>query len=118
MYKLLPILLFAFGLAITTDEIYNNSYALIIGIDKYENVQNLNYAVKDAVSIQHMLINSFDFLAENTILLTNEEATKQNILKSFFDFITKAKENDRVVPSENRIQPIYKINNLKNTAYL
>ncbi len=26
--------------------------------------------------------------------------------------------NNAVVPSENRIQPIYKINNLKNTAHL
>ena len=52
MYKLLPILLFAYGLAITTEDIYDNSYALIIGIDKYENVQPLNYAVKDAESIQ------------------------------------------------------------------
>ena len=29
-------------------DIYDNSWALIIGIDRYENVQNLNYAVKDA----------------------------------------------------------------------
>ena len=47
MYKLLPILLFAYGFAVTTDEIYDNSYALIIGIDKYQNVKPLNYAVKD-----------------------------------------------------------------------
>ena len=52
MYKLLPILLFVYCLAITTDEIYDNSYALIIGIDKYENAQPLNYAVKDTESIQ------------------------------------------------------------------
>ena len=52
MYKLFPILLFAYGLAISTDDIYDNSYALIIGINKYQNAQNLNYAVKDAESIQ------------------------------------------------------------------
>ena len=46
MYKLLPILLFAYCLAVTTEDIYDNSYALIIGIDKYENVSNLDYAVK------------------------------------------------------------------------
>ena len=46
MYKLLSILLFAYGLAVTTEDIYDNSYALIIGIDKYQNVQPLNYAVK------------------------------------------------------------------------
>ena len=40
MYKLLSILLFAYGLALTTDEIYDNSWVLIIGINKYENVKN------------------------------------------------------------------------------
>ena len=43
MYKFLPILLFACGLAFTTEDIYNNSYAFIIGIDKYENTQLLVY---------------------------------------------------------------------------
>ena len=60
MYKLLPILLFAYGLAVTTDDIYDNSYALIIGIDKYQNVPNLNYAVKDVEKIQSMIVEYFD----------------------------------------------------------
>ena len=81
MYKILPILLVAYGLAITTDDIYDNSYALIIGIDKYENVQPLNYAVKDAESIQDILVNTFNFSESNIKLLKNQEATKQNILK-------------------------------------
>ena len=68
MNKLLPILLFAHGLAVTSKDIYDNSYALIIGIDKYQNVQPLNYAVKDAESIQSILIDSFDFLSENITL--------------------------------------------------
>ena len=83
MHKLLPILLFAYGLAtVTTQDIYDDSWALIIGIDKYENVQNLSYAVKDAESIQDILVNSFDFSENNIALLTNEYATKQNILKA------------------------------------
>ena len=97
MYKLLSILLFAYGLAITTDEIYDNSYALIIGIDKYENVQSLNYAVKDAESIQDILVNTFDFPESNIKLLKNQEATKQNILKSFSDITKKADDKDRVL---------------------
>ena len=97
MYKILPILLFAYGLALTTEDIYDNSYALIIGIGKYENVQNLDYAVKDAVSIQHILVNSFDFPAENTILLTDEEATKTSILQEFSNITKKAGANDRVL---------------------
>ena len=97
MYKLLPILLFAYGLAVTTENIYDNSWALIIGIDKYQNVKKLNYAVKDAESIQNILVNSFYFPSNNISILTNDEATKQNILKSFSDITKKAKENDRVL---------------------
>ena len=97
MYKLLSILLFAYGLALTTEDIYDNSYALIIGIDKYENVQNLNYAVKDAESIQDILVNTFNFPESNIKLLKNEEATKQNILKSFSDITKKADDKDRVL---------------------
>ena len=97
MYKLLPILLFAYGLAITTEDIYDNSYALIIGIDKYKNVQNLNYAVKDAESIQDILVNTFDFPEGNVTLLKNEDATKQNIIQAFSDITTKAEESDRVL---------------------
>ena len=93
----MPILLFAYGLALTTDDIYDNSYALIIGIDKYENVQNLNYAVKDAESIQDILVNTFNFPEGNITLLKNEEANKQAILKAFSDITTKAEDNDRVL---------------------
>ena len=97
MYRLLPILLFAYGLAITTEDIYDNSYALIIGIDKYQNVQNLNYAVKDAESIQDILVNTFDFPDGNVTLLKNEDATKQSIIEAFSDITTKAEDNDRVL---------------------
>ena len=97
MYKLLPILLFAYGLALTTEDIYDNSYALIIGIDKYQNVKPLNYAVKDAESIQDILVNTFDFPEDNVTLLKNEEATKQNILKSFSEITKKAEDSDRVL---------------------
>ena len=97
MYKLLPILLFTYGLAVTTNDIYDNSYALIIGIDKYENVQNLNYAVKDAESIQDILVNTFNFPEGNITLLKNEEANKQAILKAFSDLAKTAENNDRVL---------------------
>ena len=56
MYKLLSILLFAYGLALTTDEIYDNSWALIIGINKYENVQKLDFAADDAIEMKKILI--------------------------------------------------------------
>jgi len=97
MYKLLPILLFAYGLAVTTEDIYDNSYALIIGIDKYENVRSLDYAVKDAEDIQSMLIDKFHFQQDNIVLLKNEEATKTSIIQEFSNITNKAESNDRVL---------------------
>ena len=97
MYRFLPILLFAFGLAITTEDIYDNSYALIIGIDKYENVRSLDYAVKDAEDIQSMLMDKFNFQQDNIVLLKNEQATQASILQEFSNITKKANDNDRVL---------------------
>ena len=60
MYKLLSILLFAYGLALITDEIYDNSWALNFGINKYENVQKLDFAADDAITMKGILIESFN----------------------------------------------------------
>ena len=60
MYKLLSILLFAYGLVLTTDEIYDNRWALIIGINKYENVQKLDFAADDAITMKGILIEAFN----------------------------------------------------------
>ena len=97
MKKLLPILLFAYALAITTEDIYDNSYALIIGIDKYEHVRSLDYAVKDAEDIHSMLMDKFNFQKDNIILLKNKEATKASILREFSNITKKAEANDRVL---------------------
>jgi hypothetical protein len=97
MYKFLPILLFAYGLAITTEDIYDNSWALIIGIDKYENVQKLDFAADDAIAMRDILIKSFNFPEDNVTILLNEEATKDNIVKEFSNVAFKAKEGDRVL---------------------
>ena len=97
MYKFFLILLITFGFSIKIDNIYDNSWALIIGIDKYENIQRLHYAVDDAESIKDILINSFGFPVDNVSILINEEATKQNIIKSFSKITKNAKSNDRVI---------------------
>ena len=97
MNKLIPILLFAYGLAVTTKDIYDNSWALIIGIDKYQNVKNLNYAVKDAESMQSMMVEYFDFPKDNVKILLNEEANYKNIRRQFSEISKSAGKNDRVL---------------------
>ena len=97
MYILLPLLLFGFGLSITSEEIYDNSWALLIGIDNYDNLKGLNYSVKDAQSIRKMLVDEFQFPPENIILLLDDEATKNRIIKELSNFAKKAGANDRVL---------------------
>ncbi len=97
MYKLFPILLFAYGFAITTNDIYDNSYALIIGIDKYDNVSNLDYAVEDAKSIEKMLIDKFQFSNDKITLLLNKDATYRKIKKSLSKVTRQAGDNDRIL---------------------
>ncbi len=86
-----------YGFSNEAELIYDNSWALIIGIDKYESVRKLNYAVKDAESIQDILLNTFEFPSDNITLLVDEKANKQSILQSFSNITKNANENDRVV---------------------
>ena len=97
MYKVLLIFFLSYGLAVTTDDIYDNSWALIIGIDKYQYIQNLNYAVKDANAFKSLLIDNYNFSESNITLLLNEDATYNNIRKKFSLITKSAKEKDRVL---------------------
>ena len=78
-------------------EIYSDSWALIIGINKYKYVQSLNYAADDAVDVKKILIEKYGFKESNIKLLLNLDATKDNILKGFNDILTQAKSKDRVL---------------------
>ena len=62
---------------------YSNSYALIIGINNYQNVSPLGYAVNDAQEVSEVLINKLNFPKENVKILIDGEATKSNILKAY-----------------------------------
>ena len=73
-------------------EIYSESWALIIGINKYQNVEPLDYAVNDAVAVKEMFIEKYGFKEENIILITDADATKNNIIKGFSDILTNAKD--------------------------
>ena len=74
---------------------YNNSWALIIGINKYRSVSELYYARNDAEAISTILINKFNFPRENVITLYDGEATRKAIMKSYMRF---AKED--VMPDD------------------
>ena len=84
-------------LSINRDDIYDDSWAVIIGIDKYKYSDQLNYAVKDAEAVKDMLISKFDFPEKNIRYLTDEEATLSNIKLALDDISSSADANDRVL---------------------
>ena len=83
--------------AFDRSDIYNDSWALIIGINEYENVSQLNYAANDAKSMRDLLIKNYNFDEQNIILILDKNATKQNILNGFNSILLNADENDRVL---------------------
>ena len=62
------------------------NYLLAVGIDEYQNFNKLSNAVLDAKTISNLLINNFQFEEQNSRLLLNEEATRENILDTLEDF--------------------------------
>jgi S1-C subfamily serine protease len=76
------------------DSLYNQSYAVIIGINAYEKWPSLEYAVNDARSIQKRLKE----MGFDTITLLDNNATRENILKVLGDELPKkVQKNDRVI---------------------
>ena len=83
-------------ISITTD--YQNSWAVVIGINDYAKWPKLQYAVQDANSIRDMLIGRLGFSSDKVITLTNADAIRNNILSVFHDKLGhgQLKKDDRV----------------------
>ena len=63
-------------------KLYNKSYAVIIGIDKYPNLppsRQLSYAVRDAQGVEEVLKKYYLF--DKIVTLRDEEATKERIMR-------------------------------------
>lgn len=72
---------------------------IIVGIDEYPdmgNAENLNAAVKDASAIKDVLYDQND-LGGTIQLLTNSDATKENIREAIIDACYDANGNDHLV---------------------
>ena len=99
-------------------EIYDKSWALIIGINKYQNVEPLTYAVDDAEAVRLMLMDNYGFKNENITLIIDEDATKDNILDGFGDILQRAGEKDRVLVFYAGHGETYKLPNGGDMGYL
>ena len=77
---------------------YENSYALLIGINKYVSAQPLSYAVNDAEEMKKVIIEDLKFKEENVTLLCDENATKANILQCYLQFAqNNIQTDDRII---------------------
>ena len=82
---------------IPLSSIYSNKWAFIIGIDEYKEYNDLQYAVRDAESIQAILQEHYNFPEENIIVKVNENATKNAITEGFYSLSENTQPNDAVV---------------------
>ncbi|MES2071387.1 MAG: polysaccharide deacetylase family protein [Pseudomonadota bacterium] len=77
---------------------YQNSWAVVIGINDYAKWPKLQYAVQDAKAIRDTLVNRFGFASDKVLSLSNADATRNNIMALFHDKLAHANLNkdDRV----------------------
>lgn len=59
---------------------YDESYALIVGIDRYTQVEGRTSAVSSAKHVAELLMSRFGFRAQNVILLTDDQARRSVIM--------------------------------------
>jgi peptidoglycan/xylan/chitin deacetylase (PgdA/CDA1 family)/tetratricopeptide (TPR) repeat protein len=78
---------------------YRESWAVIIGVNDYQNWPKLRYAVNDARAIEETLVNKFGFKRDHIRKLIDREATRQRIMQVLGDEFTdvnRIQREDRV----------------------
>ena len=86
--------------AASSDTLYRDSHALVVGIDQYAKWPGLHHAVRDAKAVHETLINRFGFKPDNITALYDGEATRANILRALNERLTdgkRVKRDDRVM---------------------
>jgi hypothetical protein len=71
--------------------------ALILGINKYKNVNSLRGCVNDTATMRSLLIDVFKFSEKNIRTFTDEQVVKTQIKKQFAWLFQGTKPGDRVV---------------------
>lgn len=76
---------------------YENSWALVVGIEAYRHASPLGYACNDAQAFADQLVNRFDFPKENVTVLLDADATLHKIRKAMAQFVPNTVAEDRVI---------------------
>ncbi len=78
---------------------YRESWAVIVGINDYQNWPKLRYAVNDASAVEEILVAKFGFQRDHIRKLIDHDATRQRIMEVLGDEFTdgnKVQREDRV----------------------
>ncbi|MDD5771896.1 MAG: RICIN domain-containing protein [bacterium] len=79
-------------------EPFGQSWAVVIGIDNYQNVGKLKFAVSDAEAVKQMLQDKYGFVEDHIFTLYDNKATKNDILKKIGDDLPdKIGDRDRLL---------------------
>jgi hypothetical protein len=85
-------------LKITRIELRRNVWALVVGINQYQNVRNLKYAVNDATAFYNLLVKQNQIPEENVIILTDQQASLRNLRRALGTQLKKrAGKEDMVI---------------------
>ncbi|MFH1612375.1 MAG: caspase family protein [bacterium] len=71
--------------------------ALLVGINDYKQVNDLNGCVNDVLNMRDILLKYFDFTVSNIRVLTNFRSTKLNILTRLKWLLKDAKKEDILI---------------------
>ncbi len=83
----------------TKSQLYGNSWALIVGVNRYRYWPQLSYAVNDAQGVEKIIKAKYGFEDDHVFTLLDEEATRENITEHLANILSdpdRVKENDRV----------------------
>ncbi|MCH8905276.1 MAG: caspase family protein, partial [Bacteroidetes bacterium] len=73
-------------------------YALLVGINDYEAVNDLEGCINDVENMKALLRGKFDFQEENILILTDKQATKEGVITAFkTHLIDQAQHGDIVL---------------------
>jgi hypothetical protein len=74
-------------------------FALIVGVSRYEKINNLKYADDDAILVYNNFKDAFTNETDRgeIVLLTNEQATSRAVISRMKDIFSKANDNDFIV---------------------
>jgi uncharacterized caspase-like protein len=78
---------------------YDESRALVIGVNDYRKCSPLEYALSDAKAFAELLGAKFGFASDKINLLTDAQATKPGIMASFMEYTQhgRVRPDDRII---------------------